>query len=294
MPALLNAVGQVIDCEDPSFLEPTPIGPNGIDILDCIRVSPDEEPLVLSLESTQEEHAALIDYLGSSTHSSPFPSLRPSAPMLSQVARRMSGSVLCERSSTTSRSHRSNSSFAFRQSQLDQWNQRYQDLVEFRNAQGHCLVPLKYPEHPSLARWIQRQRYQYRLKHDGKHSSLTDEREATLENLGFIWDSHGAAWEERWNELLAFRDQFGHCHVPAYYPDNPKLSIWVKFQRKQFKLLSSTCKRSRYGRERVSKLLHLGFVFDPRNTKKGSLFGDTSIPPSSSPSVPRIKMSRAG
>jgi hypothetical protein len=259
-----------------SFLDPTPIGPNGINIVDCIQICwdlPEQlcknntpfEPLnntslprkeasscQEALLDTQEHAAHVIDYSCSSN------------PSLFQVTRK-SGSVCSTERSTTSR--QSNSRFGFRQSQLDQWNERYQDLVAFRNAKGHCLVPLKYPELPSLAHWIRRQRYQHRLKYDGKHSSMTDEREATLEALGFIWDSHGATWEERWNELVAFKDQFGHCHVPACYPENQKLSVWVKFQRQQFKLLS-TGKRSRYGHERVSKLLHLGFVFNPRSVKK--------------------------
>jgi hypothetical protein len=273
MSELLDAVGQVIDCEDPSFLEPTPIGPYGINIVDCIwgvpspepplcQNNPTFQPLSASFPRTEaswqaldtQEHEAaglIIDYSCSSNSA------------LFQVTRSKKGS-LCEQSTTIAVPSRFG---AFRQSQLDQWNQRYQDLVEFRNTQGHCLVPLKYPEQPSLAHWIQRQRYQHRLKNDGKHSSMTDEREAALEDLGFIWDSHGATWEERWNELVAFKDQFGHCHVPAHYPENQKLSVWVKFQRQQLKLLS-TDKRSRYGRERVNKLLHLGFVFNPRSTKK--------------------------
>lgn len=40
-----------------------------------------------------------------------------------------------------------------RQSQTDQWYQRYQELVEFRDKHGHCLVPLKFPEKPALAHW---------------------------------------------------------------------------------------------------------------------------------------------
>ena len=264
---LLDTVGQVIDYEDPSFLEPTPIGPNGIDIVDHFTwVLPGqlykkntglprkEASSCQALLDTQE-YAHVIDYSCSSNPS-----------LFQEVTGKNGSACATERSSPTSRDS-NNRRFGFRQGQLDQWNERYQDLVAFRNAKGHCLVPLKYPELPTLAHWIRRQRYQYRLKYDGKHSSMTDDREATLENLGFIWDSHGATWEERWNELVAFKDQFGHCHVPASYPQNQKLSVWVKFQRQQFKLLS-TGKRSRYGHERVNKLLHLGFVFNPRSAKK--------------------------
>ncbi|HLY10429.1 MAG TPA: helicase associated domain-containing protein [Planctomycetota bacterium] len=38
-------------------------------------------------------------------------------------------------------------------------------------------------------------------------------------------------WEERLDELLAFRDQHGHCNVPRGWRENPSLSYWVINQR---------------------------------------------------------------
>jgi hypothetical protein len=96
---------------------------------------------------------------------------------------------------------------------------------------------------------------------------MTDERQALLEDLGFVWDSHATTWEERWNELSGFRDRHGHCNIPKKYPENPRLPIWVKCQRRQFKLLSEG-KKSNMTRERIEKLRFLGFVFNPRLDKK--------------------------
>ena len=76
--------------------------------------------------------------------------------------------------------------------------------------------------------WVKRQRYQYKLKKEGKHSNMTNEREEALNRLGFVWDSHAVFWEERFNELKAFRDTHGHCNVPTKLPDNPQLAIWGK------------------------------------------------------------------
>lgn len=107
--------------------------------------------------------------------------------------------------------------------QFEQWNTRYEQLVAFQKEFHHCCVPLNYPRNPSLAHWVKRQRYQYRMKSDGKHSTLTEERQKSLEKLGFVWDSHAASWEERWNQLNEFRQQFGHSRVPKNYPANPPL-----------------------------------------------------------------------
>lgn len=111
----------------------------------------------------------------------------------------------------------------FRCTQLEQWNLRYGELVQFRNEHKHCSVPLNYVGNPSLAHWVKRQRHQYRMKIEGKHSTLTSDRQNVLNKLGFVWDSHAAAWEERWNQLREFREAYGHSRVPKNYPKNQQL-----------------------------------------------------------------------
>jgi hypothetical protein len=79
------------------------------------------------------------------------------------------------------------------------------------------------------ARWVKRQRYQYHLRSSGRHSTLTDERVAALDAKGFVWHSHKATWEDRYQDLLAFLEEHGHTKVPTKYPKNPKLAVWVKW-----------------------------------------------------------------
>ena len=45
----------------------------------------------------------------------------------------------------------------FRSYQSDQWLERFQDLVEFKVKHGHCLVPHNYPPNQQLAQWTKRQ-----------------------------------------------------------------------------------------------------------------------------------------
>lgn len=152
---------------------------------------------------------------------------------------------------------------SIRSCHVEQWNQRYRELEAFREEFQHCLVPLLWPRNPSLAHWVKRQRHQYRMKCEGQHSTMTDERQAALERLGFVWDSHGATWEERWNELREFKEQNGHTNVPKRYPQNHQLAVWVKCQRRQYKLLTQG-KPSNMTNTRIRRLHLLGFVFDPR------------------------------
>jgi len=81
----------------------------------------------------------------------------------------------------------------FRAYQAENWTEKFEELLRFREENGHCLVPNCHPENPALAQWTKRQRYQYKLKHDGKRSTITDERVRALDEAGFVWDSHKAS-----------------------------------------------------------------------------------------------------
>jgi len=152
---------------------------------------------------------------------------------------------------------------ALRRGHVEQWGKRYSELVEFHKQHGHCLVPLNWAPNPSLAHWVKRQRYQYRIKIEGKHSTMSDERERALQELRFSWDSHSAAWLERWEELANFKRCYGHTNVPKKFSENQPLAVWVKCQRRQYKLFVEG-RNSNMTSERIQFLQSLGFVFNPR------------------------------
>ncbi len=116
----------------------------------------------------------------------------------------------------------------FREYQAEIWSEKFEDLCEFRRKYGHCHVPHTFTDNAPLAQWVKRQRYQYKLKVEGKRSTLSDERVRLLNQIGFIWNSHDVVWEERWYELMDFQRVHGHCIVPSNYDKNPQLAIWVK------------------------------------------------------------------
>jgi len=143
----------------------------------------------------------------------------------------------------------------FRNHQSSQWSARFQDLQEFHRQKGHCCVPHGCPEYPVLARWVKRQRYQYKLRNDDKASTMTVERIAALEDIGFVWNSHGVAWMERFNELQEYFLKYKSCNVSSIYSNyhGNRLSSWVKCQKRQYKMFKEG-KPSRLDPERVAKL----------------------------------------
>jgi Helicase associated domain len=155
----------------------------------------------------------------------------------------------------------------FRPYQAGQWSEKFQELSEFREKTGHCLVPHTYKENLALARWVKRQRYQYKLMLESKSSTMTPDRVKALDEIGFVWDSQGAAWGDRLGELEQFRQQFMHCNVPSNFSDNPRLATWIKCQRRQYKLFLEG-KPSNMTPQRIQHLERLGFEWGLRSYKK--------------------------
>jgi hypothetical protein len=75
-----------------------------------------------------------------------------------------------------------------------------------------------------------------------------------LEALGFEWDPIAAIWEKRLSELVLFKQEHGHCNVPA--SEDRELSSWVGTQRIVFK-------RGKFAPDKVERLEALGFDWDP-------------------------------
>lgn len=145
----------------------------------------------------------------------------------------------------------------------EKWNEYLQALLSFKSRWGHCCVPYRYKPNPALSRWVRRQRYQYKLKVEGKPGGITDSRVAMLENVGFAWSAHGQKWQKRLNELRAYCFENGNCNIPHNYEKNPELANWVKNQRRQRKLYQEG-KPSNITKERIDALNTLGFTWEHR------------------------------
>jgi len=127
------------------------------------------------------------------------------------------GGGIRQRSSTASR---------FKPFHEERWDQMLSKFLDFREEHRHVLVPHTYPPNPQLARWVKRQRRQYKLIKEGKPSTMTLERAKVLEKEGFVWDSHEAAWQEKIRDLRKYRGVHNNCLVPSNYKGDPHLATW--------------------------------------------------------------------
>lgn len=147
------------------------------------------------------------------------------------------------------------------------WSRHIGDLIKYREATGHCHVPLSHPEYNKLGLWVKEQRRHYTLMKQGKPSHMTESRVKELDKLGFCWDTHHATWLERLNELAEYKKATGSTVVPSNYELNPKLSTWTHHQRRQYKKFKegASCHITE---ERIDALNAIGFGWNPPRGKK--------------------------
>ena len=128
------------------------------------------------------------------------------------------------------------------------WMERYTELEQYKNSEGHCNIPQGSTEHPALANWVKQQR---RLYKEGK---LSDDRVQHLEDIGFEWvrGQKGAPWEQRYGELQQYKNSEGHCNIPQRSTEHPALANWVKRQRRSYR-------EGKLSDDRVQHLEDIGF-----------------------------------
>ena len=68
------------------------------------------------------------------------------------------------------------------------WEERFEELKDYRKKYGNCLVPRNYQQNKRLATWINKQRVHYNEFQKGEHAKITKERIAKLKSLGFVWE----------------------------------------------------------------------------------------------------------
>jgi len=106
-----------------------------------------------------------------------------------------------------------------------QWEEGYQHLVEYKEEFGDCSTPQRaiYRDF-RLGTWVYTQRQ--------KKTLLTPTQLNRLDELGFDWDPYQTQWEEGYQHLVEYKEEFGNCFVPARFMDRGyALGGWVRNQR---------------------------------------------------------------
>ena len=128
-----------------------------------------------------------------------------------------------------------------------QWEDGFSSLKQFKEREGHCLVPVRHLEDGyRLGQWVDVQRT--------KKNKIPEAQRRRLDEQGFVWYPHAHQWEEGFSLLLKFKEREGNCLVPSKHrEDGYRLGKWVNRQRTTKEELTE---------ERRHRLDELGFVWD--------------------------------
>jgi hypothetical protein len=92
------------------------------------------------------------------------------------------------------------------------WGHNFEQLVDYEQIYGDCKVPQGYCVNPQLGRWVMTQRAMKRK------ATLSDERVAQLDLIGFDWGGEErfsqAAWGQRFQQLVDYKQTHGDFKVP--------------------------------------------------------------------------------
>jgi len=139
------------------------------------------------------------------------------------------------------------------------WYDTFECLCEFRRENGHCFVP-NTPANANLYRWVLVQRK--RLKNPSIEG-IQSERARLLKSIQFVWDVNNYKWNKCYIRLKNFREKYGHCAVPASFPDT-KLNTWIANQRATLRKYIGSDSCSEVSRKRINQLDDIGFIWTVR------------------------------
>lgn len=144
---------------------------------------------------------------------------------------------------------------------LQTWYDRYNELNEYRRIHGHCNVPQKHAPNAALGIWVNKMRMEKKRYDEDERSALSQEKIDALEAIDFAWAKQKGEhlWEEKFVDLVAYKNRHGHCNVPTKFKTDSALGRWVSTQRKQYKDFHQPGKKSLMTLERIQRLNQIHF-----------------------------------
>jgi superfamily II DNA or RNA helicase len=153
------------------------------------------------------------------------------------------------------------------------WDKRYQELLAYLAEHGNAEIVQKDPT--GLGAWLSQQKLYF---NSGKLPASRLEKLNSISNL-FENRKPKTDWDERFNELVAYKAGHGNLDVPRNWPTG--LGIWLGNQK-------SFIKNNKLPLDRKDKLYELGLIWESLDSRWESRldelreysakFGDVNVP----------------
>lgn len=128
------------------------------------------------------------------------------------------------------------------------WENYFRQLMAYKDKNGNCNVPLTQGK---LGQWVKNQRDAHTRRGS---KELLKERIKRLNGIGFVWKVRHeyVPWDERFDQLVKYKEDHGDCNVSQKYKANPQLGEWVQNTRKGYK-------NGKLPKKQIKRLQGIGF-----------------------------------
>jgi hypothetical protein len=132
------------------------------------------------------------------------------------------------------------------------WNAKFQELIKYKKKYGHTCVSKKWKKYRYLGLWVERMRSAKRF---GKKGVLNEQKIQLLDSIGFVWEPRMIDTHGKFELLLKYKEENGHCHIPVLIAKQLGINSWIQYIRKTKYKLSA---------EQVAMFEGIGFEWDAR------------------------------
>jgi len=135
--------------------------------------------------------------------------------------------------------------FKWSTSTLRTFDERYAELMEYKDKFGHCNVPqMRTDEYQSLGEWCSALRTSYKkIQNRGApRLKLTKEQIRKLEDAGLKWSlTSRRTFDEWYAELMTYKEKNGHCNAPTTkFGEYQSLGQWCSNVRSAYTKIRKT------------------------------------------------------
>jgi hypothetical protein len=150
------------------------------------------------------------------------------------------------------------------------FDDRFNDLMAFKAKYGHCNVSFR-GEDASLANWccVLSDSYKKMQQNQKPKMKLSDEKIQRLSDAGFKWFlQKRETFDDRFNDLMAFKAKYGHCNV-SFRGGDASLGSWCSALRVSYKKMQNNQKpQKKLSDEQIQRLSDAGFKWCLEDKKK--------------------------
>ena len=142
------------------------------------------------------------------------------------------------------------------------WDEKCNELLVYYAEHGNVDIPQKHPS--GLGSWLSQQKL---YANNGKLQANRFEKLNSIPNL-FENKKPKTDWDERFNELVVYKAEYGNLDVPRSWPTG--LGTWVGNQK-------SFLRDGKLTSEREDKLHEVGFTLNPLKSRWESRFNELLV-----------------